>query len=60
MKTKEVDMTYSFLSDEEPTDEQLEQLMWEVGEEARQKKKEADQRLKEHLREDITLALENE
>lgn len=28
--------SYRFLSDEEPTDEQLEQLMREVGEEARE------------------------
>ena len=33
---KEVDMTYRFLWDSEPTDEQLLVLMQEVGEEVRQ------------------------
>ena len=32
---KKVDMTYSFLRDEEPTDEQLLVIMQEVAEEAR-------------------------
>jgi hypothetical protein len=32
---KKVDMTYSFLWDTEPTDEQLETLMQEVAEEVR-------------------------
>ena len=36
MDTK-VDMTYSFLWDSEPTDEQLQTIMEEVAEEARQK-----------------------
>jgi arsenate reductase-like glutaredoxin family protein len=52
-------MTYSFLSDEEPTDEQLEQLMKEVGEEACRKKAKADEALKKRLREEIEAALEN-
>jgi len=30
-----VDMTYSFLQDDEPTDEQLQAIMQEVAEEAR-------------------------
>ena len=33
-----VDMTYSFLSDAEPTDEQLQVIMQEVGEEARDRR----------------------
>jgi hypothetical protein len=32
-----VDMTYRFVWDSEPTDEQLQVIMQEVGEEARQK-----------------------
>jgi len=35
MEAKEIDMTYSFLQDEEPTDEQLLVIMQEVAEEAR-------------------------
>jgi len=33
--TTKVDMTYSFLQDDEPTDEQLQVIMQEVAEEAR-------------------------
>ena len=47
MKSTEIDMTYSFLSDEEPSDEQLEQLMREVVEEARQKREEAAKKYRE-------------
>jgi len=53
MIVEKVDMTYSFLSDEEPTDEQLEQLMREVGEEARRKKKEARKRYKDFMQKEL-------
>lgn len=51
---------YRFLSDEEPTDEQLEQLMKEVGEEVRERKEKADKKFKEHLRLQVRLAHERE
>jgi predicted RNA-binding protein with EMAP domain len=58
MNTQEVDMTYSFMSDDELTDEQLEQLMKEMIEEVRQESKEANKLLKERLRQDIRIAAE--
>jgi len=36
-----VDMTYSFLQDDEPTDEQLQVIMQEVAEEARRNQEES-------------------
>ena len=48
---KEVDMTYRFTWNEDPSDEQLLQLMREVGEDVRQKKAEREARLRQRLRE---------
>jgi ElaB/YqjD/DUF883 family membrane-anchored ribosome-binding protein len=50
-----VDMTYNFRWDAEPTDEQLEQLMREVGEEARESNKEANAKYRQAIREEIKL-----
>ena len=44
-----VDMYYRFLWDEEPTDEQLQVIMQEVGEDARRQ----DEEIKKQLKEDI-------
>jgi hypothetical protein len=44
-----VNMTYRFLWDEEPTDEQLETLMQEVGEDVRREQKEIDISFKEKM-----------
>jgi vacuolar-type H+-ATPase catalytic subunit A/Vma1 len=44
-----VDMHYRFLWDEEPTDEQLQVIMQEVGEEARRE----NEKIKKQLKEDI-------
>jgi hypothetical protein len=52
-----VDMTYSFLWDEEPTDEQLQALMEEVGEDVRRESERMEQQLKEKLEEEYALAL---
>ncbi|MDR2854320.1 MAG: hypothetical protein LBV31_03325 [Prevotellaceae bacterium] len=49
-----VDMTYSFLWDTEPTDEQLEMLMQEVGETVRQKKAAAAIRFNEQMQLELT------
>jgi ketopantoate reductase len=38
--TTKVDMTYSFLRDDEPTDEQLQVIMQEVADEARRNQEE--------------------
>jgi len=48
MDTK-VDMTYSFLQDDEPTDEQLLVIMQEVAEEARRERKEITRQLFENI-----------
>jgi hypothetical protein len=48
MDTK-VDMTYSFMQDDEPTDEQLLVIMQEVAEEARQKREEIAQQVIENI-----------
>ena len=48
METK-VDMTYSFLQDDEPTDEQLLIIMQEVAEEARRERKEVTRQLFENI-----------
>ena len=53
-----VDMTYNFRQDAEPTDEQLEQLMREVGEEVRDRAKKADEELWKNVRKEIHLAAE--
>jgi hypothetical protein len=46
----DVDMTYSFLWDEEPTDEQLQRLMEEVGEDVRRESKQLEQLVKDKLK----------
>jgi len=48
MNTK-VDMTYSFLRDDEPTDEQLLVIMQEVAEDARRERKEISRQLFENI-----------
>ena len=48
MHTK-VDMTYSFLQDNEPTDEQLLVIMQEVAEEARRGREEVTRQLFENI-----------
>jgi hypothetical protein len=53
-----VDMTYSFRWDTEPTDEQLEQLMREVGEDVRARAAKADEQLWTNLRKEMQLAAE--
>ena len=53
-----IDMTYNFRQDAEPTDEQLEQLMREVGEEVRARAKKADEELWKNVRKEIQLAAE--
>ena len=52
----DVDMTYRFLRDDEPTDEQLLVIMQEVGEEAKRKQTEiAEQVLENIKRESVRL-----
>jgi F0F1-type ATP synthase membrane subunit b/b' len=52
-----VDMTYSFLWDEEPTDEQLQALMQEVGEDVRRESEQIKQQIKEKLEEEYARVL---
>jgi hypothetical protein len=54
---KDVDMTYSFLWDEEPTDEQLQALMEEVGEDVRRQSERIKQHVKEKLEEEYAHVL---
>jgi hypothetical protein len=56
MNTK-VDMTYSFLWDEEPTDEQLQALMEEVGEDVRRESEQLERLVKEKIEEEYARAL---
>lgn len=51
-------MTYNFRQDAEPTDEQLEQLMREVGEDVRARAKKADEELWKNVRKEVELAAE--
>ena len=51
-----MDLTYSFLQDEEPTEAQLEMLMREVAEEARNRREKADADFRELIRKEIRLA----
>jgi hypothetical protein len=53
----DVDMTYSFLWDEEPTDEQLQALMEEVGEDVRRQSERIERQIKEKLEEGYARAL---
>jgi vacuolar-type H+-ATPase catalytic subunit A/Vma1 len=54
---KEVDMTYSFLWDEEPTDEQLQAIMQEVGEDVRRESEQIEKQIKEKLEEEYARVL---
>jgi len=47
--TTQIDMTYRFLWDSEPTDEQLLTLMQEVGEEVRRTREKTDRQVIENL-----------
>jgi hypothetical protein len=49
---------YSFLSDEEPTDEQLAWLMHEVGEEVRRRGVETDRKFKAEIHQQVVEAKE--
>jgi hypothetical protein len=51
-----VNMTYSFLSDEEPTDEQLETLMREVETDVRREHAECVRMLKDKIKQDTVSA----
>jgi hypothetical protein len=53
----EVDMTYSFLWDEEPSDEQLQALMREVGEDVRRQSERIERQIKEKLEDEYASAL---
>jgi hypothetical protein len=54
---KDVDMTYSFMWDEEPTDEQLQALMEEVGEDVRRQSERINKMMKERLEEEYARVL---
>jgi hypothetical protein len=54
-----VDMTYSFLSDEEPTDEQLETLMLEVQTEVRRESAECTRILREKIKQATVTAIQH-
>jgi len=56
MDTK-VDMTYRFVWDSEPTDEQLLVIMQEVGEEARRKSEEIAKQVIENIEREYVRAL---
>ncbi len=53
-----MDLKYSFLSDEEPTDEQLQALMEEVAAEARKKKAKADKTFQALIKREMKLVSE--
>jgi hypothetical protein len=46
---------YSFLSDEDPTDVQLEYLMNEVGDDARKQHKDSVQKMRDNIRSKIKM-----
>jgi hypothetical protein len=50
-------MTYNFMEDEDPTDEQLQAIMEEVGEEVRRESERMEQQLKQRLQEEYARAL---
>ena len=52
-----VDMTYSFLWDDEPTDEQLQVIMQEVAEEARRNQEESTKLVIENIKRETARAL---
>jgi len=49
-----VDMTYSFLQDDEPTDEQLLVIMQEVGEDVRRQQEEIAKQIIENIDREYT------
>jgi len=51
-----IDMTYSFLRDDEPTDEQLLVLMQEVAEEARYRQERIAKQVIENIKSESALA----
>lgn len=51
-----MDLTYNFLQDTEPTDEQLEQLMREVAIDARKRREKADRAFQKLLRQEVSKA----
>jgi hypothetical protein len=53
-----VDMTYNFRQDTEPTDEQLEQLMREVGEDARARGEKAEKEFWQNFHKEMQKAAE--
>ncbi|GHS97773.1 hypothetical protein FACS189421_05160 [Bacteroidia bacterium] len=53
-----MDWTYNFLQDTEPSDLQLEMLMHEVADEARTRRKKADENYKRLINKEIKLAAE--
>jgi hypothetical protein len=50
---------YNFLSDSEPTDEQLAELMREVGADVRRRAAEANRKFREEIHEQVRAAQEN-
>jgi len=55
--TSQVDMTYRFLWDTEPTDEQLQVIMEEVAEEARRKSEEVARQIIQNLEREYQRAI---
>jgi hypothetical protein len=53
-----MDLTYSFLQDTEPDEMQLELLMREVADEARKRREEADEKLRQMIYKEVELAEE--
>jgi hypothetical protein len=53
----DVDMTYSFLWDEEPADEQLQVIMQEVGEDVRRESEQLERLIKEKIEEEYARVL---
>lgn len=53
----DVDMTYSFLWDEEPSDEQLQVIMQEVGEDVRRESEQLERLIKEKIEEEYARVL---
>jgi hypothetical protein len=47
--SKDIDMTYSFLQDDEPTDDQLHVIMQEVAEDARRENEQVQKEMLESI-----------
>lgn len=56
---KQAKLEYSFLSETEPSDSQLEGLMKEVIEDVRKRRKKADKTLKNMMRKALLISREN-